>query len=120
MSNEYQVLSERIYSDFPIFGSCIRQRAAVFLSKDKSPQAVKILAEAVVRSSDRKVITIALEALRNLRDKKAIDVLCKSWVESQDSQLQSLIRKRNYQPSEASTKALFYFLLGEGVATGYV
>lgn len=113
MSNEYQVLSERIYSDFPIFGSCIRQRAAVALCKEKSPQAVKILAEAVVRSSDRKVITIALEALRNLRDQKSIDVLCKSWVESQDSQLQSLIRKRNYQPSEAITKSLFYFLLGE-------
>ena len=113
MSNVYQVLSERIYSDFPIFGSCIRQRAAVALSKDKSPNALKILAEAVVRSGDRKVITIALEALRNLRDQKSIDVLCKSWVESQDSQLQSLIRKRNYQPSEAITKALFYFLLGE-------
>jgi hypothetical protein len=53
MSNEYQVLSERIYSDFPIFGSCIRQRAAVALSKDKSPNALKILAEAVVRSGDR-------------------------------------------------------------------
>ena len=53
MSNSYQVLSERIYSDFPIFGSCIRQRAAVALSKDKSPNALKILAEAVVRSGDR-------------------------------------------------------------------
>ena len=53
MSNEYQVLSERIYSDFPIFGSCIRQRAALALSKDKSPNALKILAEAVVRSGDR-------------------------------------------------------------------
>ena len=53
MSNSYQVLSERIYSDFPVFGSCIRQRAAVALSKDKSPNALKILAEAGVRSGDR-------------------------------------------------------------------
>ena len=197
MSNEYQVLSERIYSDFPIFGSCIRQRAAVFLSKDKSPQAVKILAEAVVRSSDRKVITIALEALRNLRDRdsvnafcqvwaelrhkdlttilknrryvstepkflvlsalkvgaldlvkkgdikvldpllaaisdkntqiasaasvclvelqdrKVIDALCKRWIENPSSQLQNVIQKGNYEPEDASSKALFYFLLGE-------
>ncbi len=197
MSNEYQVLSERIYSDFPIFGSCIRQRAAVFLSKDKSPQAVKILAEAVVRSSDRKVITIALEALRNLRDRdsinafcqvwaesrhkdlttilknrryvstepkclvlsalkvvtldlvkkgdikvldpllaaisdkdtqiasaasvclvelqdrKVIDALCKRWIENPSSQLQNVIQKGNYEPEDASSRALFYFLLGE-------
>ena len=113
MSNEYQVLSERIYSDFPIFGSCIRQRAAVALSKAKSPQAVKILAEAVVRSSDRKVITIALEALRNLRDKKAIDTFCEIWLDKQSQQFRAIIKKCNYAPSDANTRALFYFLMGD-------
>jgi hypothetical protein len=113
MSNEYQVLSERIYSDFPIFGSCIRQRAAVALSKDKSPQAVKILAEAVVWSSDRKVITIALEALRNLRDKKAIDTFCEIWLDKQSQQFRAIIKKCNYVPSDANTRALFYFLMGD-------
>jgi len=113
MSNEYQVLSERIYSDFPIFVICIRQRAAVALSKDKSPQAVKILAEAVVRSSDRKVITIALEALRNLRDKKAIDTFCEIWLDKQSQQFRAIIKKCNYAPSDANTRALFYFLMGD-------
>ena len=100
MSNEYQVLSERIYSDFPIFGSCIRQRAAVFLSKDKSPQAVKILAEAVVRSSDRKVITIALEALRNLRDRDSINGFCQVWAESRHKDLTTIIKNRRYVSTE--------------------
>ena len=113
MSNEYQVLSERIYSDFPIFGSCIRQRAAVALCKEKSPQAVKILAEAVVRSGDRKVITIALEALRNLRDKKAIDTFCEIWLDKQSQQFRAIIKKCNYAPSDANTRALFYFLMGD-------
>ncbi|PZU92351.1 MAG: hypothetical protein DCE90_18385 [Pseudanabaena sp.] len=113
MSNEYQVLSERIYSDFPVFGSCIRQRAAVALSKDKSPYAVRILAEAVVRSSDRKVITIALEALRNLRDKKAIDTFCEIWLDKQSQQFKAIIKKCNYVPSDANTRALFYFLMGD-------
>ena len=113
MSNSYQVLSERIYSDFPVFGSCIRQRAAVALSKDKSPHAVKILAEAVIRSGDRKVITIALEALRNLRDKKAIDTFCEIWLDKQSQQFRAIIKKCNYAPSDANTRALFYFLMGD-------
>ena len=100
MSNSYQVLSERIYSDFPIFGSCIRQRAAVALSKDKSPQAVKILAEAVVRSSDRKVITIALESLRNLRDRDSINVFCQVWAESRHKDLTTILKNRRYVSNE--------------------
>ena len=100
MSNEYQVLSERIYSDFPILGSCIRQRAAVALSKDKSPQAVKILAEAVVRSGDRKVITIALEALRNLRDRDSINAFCQVWAESRHKDLTTILKNRRYVSTE--------------------
>jgi WD40 repeat protein len=100
MSNEYQVLSERIYSDFPIFGSCIRQRAAVALSKDKSPQAVKILAEAVVRSGDRKVITIALEALRNLRDRDSVNAFCQVWAESRHKDLTTILKNRRYVSTE--------------------
>lgn len=100
MSNVYQVLSERIYSDFPIFGSCIRQRAAVALSKDKSPQAVRILAEAVVRSGDRKVITIALEALRNLRDRDSVNAFCQVWAESRHKDLTTILKNRRYISTE--------------------
>ncbi|MFN5503475.1 MAG: hypothetical protein ACK5AW_15600 [Pseudanabaena sp.] len=164
------------------------------LSKYKSHLAVNILAEAVVRSGDHKVTTIALEALRNLRDRdsinvfcqvwaesrhkdlttilknlryvstepkflvllalkvgaldlvkrgdvkvldpllaaisdkdtqiasaclvelqdrKVIDALCKRWIENPSSQLQNTIQKGNYEPEDARSKALFYFLLGE-------
>ena len=100
MSNEYQVLSERIYSDFPVFGSCIRQRAAVALSKDKSPNALKILAEAVVRSGDRKVITIALEALRNLRDRDSVNAFCQVWAESRHKDLTTILKNRRYVSNE--------------------
>ncbi len=100
MSNQYQVLSERIYSNFPVFGSCIRQRAAVALSKAKSTQSVKILAEAVVRSGDRKVITIALEALRNLRDRNSVNAFCQVWAESRHKDLTTILKNRRYISTE--------------------
>ncbi len=112
MSNEYQVLSERIYSDFPVFGSCIRQRAALALSKDKSPQAVKILAEAVVRSGDRKVITIALESLRNLRDRDSVNAFCQVWAESRHKDLTTILKNRRYVSSEPKILVLSALKIG--------
>lgn len=112
MGNEYQVLSERIYSDFPIFGSCIRQRAAVALSKDKSPHAVKILAEAVVRGGDRKVITIALEALRNLRDRDSVNAFCQVWAESRHKDLTTILKNRRYVSTEPRLLVLSALKIG--------
>ena len=112
MATEYSALSNRIYSDFPIFGSCIRQRAAVALSKDKSPHAVRILAEAVVRSGDRKVITIALEALRNLRDRDSVNAFCQVWAESRHKDLTTILKNRRYVSSESKFLVLSALKVG--------
>ncbi len=109
----YQFLSRCIYNNFPLIGWMLRLWATWQLAKGKgASQSVAILSEAVTKSRDRIVITIALAALRNLKDKQSIDIVCKSWVENPDSQLKSIIQRYNYEPSETITKALFYFLLG--------
>jgi len=109
----YQFLSRCIYNNFPLIGWMLRLWATWQLAKGKgASQSVAILSEAVTKSRDRIVITIALATLRNLKDKQSIDIVCKSWVENPDSQLKSIIQRYSYEPSETITKALFYFLLG--------
>lgn len=111
---KYQALSRRIYNSLPVIGWLIRLWTAWQLAKDNgSSYATAILSEAVTKNSDAKVVAIALMALRNLKDKHSIDIVCKAWIDSSNPRLKSIIQKYNYQPVEATTKALFYFLLGD-------
>ena len=112
-SLDYQVLSRRIYSNFPVIGWLLRRWAAWQLAKDEvSGEAVAILAEVVTRSQDRAVREMAVAVLSRLKNKKIIDEFCKKWMENPNGLLENIIRKKSYEPNEVSTKALFYFLLG--------
>jgi hypothetical protein len=112
-SLDYQVLSRRIYSNFPVIGWLLRRWAAWQLAKDDgSGEAVAILAEVVTRSRDRVVREMALAVLSRLKNKEIIDQFCKKWMENPNGLLENIIRKKSYEPNEVSTKALFYFLLG--------
>ncbi len=82
------------------------------LSKDKSPRAVKILAEAVVRSGDHKVTTIALEALRNLRDRDSINVFCQVWAESRHKDLTTILKNLRYVSTEPKFLVLLALKVG--------
>jgi WD40 repeat protein len=105
-SLDYQVLAKRLYSRFPLFGSCIRQRSAQALAENKSPMSVKILAEGVVKNEDRKVVAIALDALRQIRDQNSIDAFCQVWAETRNKDLTAVLKSRRYLASEPSLMVL--------------
>ncbi|MDD1416918.1 hypothetical protein MEN41_20570, partial [Dolichospermum sp. ST_con] len=56
---------------------------------------------------------MAASCVSALENRVVIDELCRRWVENPNPELESIIRKGNYAPDEVSTRALFYFLLGE-------
>jgi WD40 repeat protein len=103
---DYKVLSIRLYSQFPIFGSCIRQRSAQALSTNDSPKAVKLLAQVVTSSADRKVIAIALESLRNLVRQDSINALCQIWSETRHKDLTTILKNRKYVSTEPNLRVL--------------
>lgn len=53
----------RLYSRAPLLGGLLRRRAASTLAQDGSDEAVEVLAEAILNSSDSRVREIALQGL---------------------------------------------------------
>ena len=68
---------------------------------------------AALNDRDTQVATVAASCVSALENRVVIDELCRRWVENPNPELESIIRKGNYAPDEVSTRALFYFLLGE-------
>ena len=106
-SLDYQVLSRRIYSDFPVIGWLLRRWAAWQLAKDNgSGEAATILAEVVTRSQDQAVREMALAALNQLKTRDAIDGFCRVWAETRHKDLTAILRSRRYVATEMSTRVL--------------
>jgi len=105
-SEEYLALSAQIYSTFPLLGGRYRRQAARTLAEDLSPQAVKILAEAVTRSEDDEVISIALSALTQIRGQSAIDAFCQVWESTRHRDLTTVLKAQKYVASGLKLKVL--------------
>ena len=112
-SLDYQVLSRRIYSDFPVIGWLLRRWAAWQLAKDDgSGEAVAILAEVVTRSQDRAVREMALAVLNRLKARDAIDGFCRVWVETRHKDLTAILRSRRYVATEPRLRVLSALKVG--------
>lgn len=59
--------------------------------RDGSPEAVRVVAEGIVHSPDESTRSRAVEALRNLKDPPAIDVVCSIWAASRHPRLSRLV-----------------------------
>jgi HEAT repeat protein len=92
-------LEARLYSQVPLIGGCLRQRAAQALAQDGSPDAVRILAKAIARSNDRQVLAIALDALRQIRKQQCIDEVCEVWAITRHKDLANLLIKKGWVAS---------------------
>ncbi|MEA5490222.1 MULTISPECIES: WD40 repeat domain-containing protein [Pseudanabaena] len=68
---------------------------------------------AALNDRDTQVANVAASCVSALENRVVIDELCRRWVENPNPELESIIRKGNYAPDEVSSRALFYFLLGE-------
>ena len=112
-SLDYQVLSRRIYSDFPVIGWLLRRWAAWQLAKDDgSGEAVAILAEVVTRSRDRAVREMALAVLNRLKMQDAIDGFCRVWAETRHKDLAAILRSRRYVATELRLRVLSALKVG--------
>jgi hypothetical protein len=112
-SLDYQVLSRRIYSNFPVIGWLLRRWAAWQLAKDDgSGEAVAILAEVVTRSRDRAVREMALAVLNRLRTQDAINGFCRVWVETRHEDLTEILRSRRYVATETRLRVLSALKVG--------
>ena len=66
----------------PLIGGWLRRRAARGLAEKDSPRAIGILAEAVARSRDGRVVEIALVKLEGITGPRSIDATCGVWAET--------------------------------------
>lgn len=112
-SLDYQVLSRRIYSNFPVIGWLLRRWAAWQLAKDDgSGEAVAILAEVVTRGQDRAVREMALTVLNRLKTQDAINGFCRVWVETRHKDLAAILRSRRYVATEPRLRVLSALKVG--------
>ncbi len=112
-SLDYQVLSRRIYSNFPVIGWLLRRWAAWQLAKDDgSGEAVAILAEVVTRGQDRAVREMAIAVLNRLRSQDAINGFCRVWVETRHKDLAAILRSRRYVATEPRLRVLSALKVG--------
>ncbi|MCP4538601.1 MAG: hypothetical protein GY832_15820 [Chloroflexi bacterium] len=89
-----------LYSRTPIVGRFIRQWAVEALVKDGSVGAVRMLAEAVVQSDDKRVRDIALDALRKLTEWRRVSAACAVWAELRHPDLTTLLMEREWVASK--------------------
>lgn len=85
---------------WPFVGGWFRRWAARILAADGSPNAVQLLAEALVRSPDERVGAIAFGFMRGLESQPCIDAVCAVWSASRHEALESLIVGRRWAAAQ--------------------
>lgn len=85
---------------------------ALDILKAQTEDILEILLSAI-DDRDTQIASAASTCIAELTNKKTIDLICRKWIEYPSTRLQAIIQQGNYEPNEASIKALFYFLLGE-------
>lgn len=85
---------------------------ALDILKAQTEDILEVLLSAM-DDRDTQIASAASIYIAELTNKKTIDLICRKWIEYPNPRLQAIIQQGNYEPNDASIKALFYFLLGE-------
>ena len=112
-SAKLQTLEGQLYSKMPLVGAGQRRKAAETLAQDGSPEAVRLLAEAITRSDDEQVYKIAIAALRQLAKQGSLEAqqeLCRLVIEYNHPTAREIVLSEQYAPQGPNQQALFYFL----------
>ncbi len=88
---QLHTLKRRLYNRIPLIGRWLRRGAAEALTQDGSPEAVRVLAEAVTRTHDRQVVDITLTAYRQLTNQECLNQVCTVWAETRHQELAEVI-----------------------------
>jgi WD40 repeat protein len=87
-----------------VLGNWLGRRAAAALSRDASPGAVRLLAQAVATSANEALRQLALAALRQVTAQAGIDAVCAVWAATRDASLGELLSEQRWvaeAPAEA-------------------
>src|SRR5207302_419737 len=96
-------------------------RAVDKLARDDSPEAVRLLAEAVARSDDRRVCVEALEALQEVERPRCVEAVCEVWAATRNAYLEGLLTVAGWvAKAPAAVRVLYPLVKGrlDEVAAG--
>ncbi len=105
-----QLWGGRLYSRLPLLGGWLRSRAVQKLADDDSPEAVRLLAEAVTRTEDNHVRIEALEVLQEVERPRCVEAACSVWAETRHPLLEQLMLVRDWLPLAPVGVRLLYLL----------
>src|SRR5947209_814657 len=100
----------RLYSRLPLLGGWLRQGAVRRLAEDDSPEAVRLLAEAVARTDDQAVRILALEALEEVERPRCVEAVCAAWAATRDVYLEELLTIRGWGEKAPPAVRVLYLL----------
>jgi hypothetical protein len=83
----------------PIIGRCLQKKAVKALAEDGSPNAVKILAEVVIKLEDEEIKASIFNILNNVKNQECIDSFCDVWANTRDRHLTNILLKKGWVAS---------------------
>jgi len=114
---QLQRYRQRLRSQTPILGRWFRSSAVRALVSNSSPEAVRILAEALTDHLDLGLCETIRGALRGLRRSEGIDAVCGVWQLTRHSALTSLLCERRWiAKSPIDLRVLTALKTGQGTA----
>ncbi len=102
---------ERLYSRVPLLGGWLRRGAVRRLVEADSPEAVRLLAEAVARTDDLEVRILALEALQEVERPRCVEAVCAAWAATRDVYLEGLLTIRGWGEKALPAVRVLYLLV---------
>jgi WD40 repeat protein len=95
---QLEACRQRLYRRFPLLGGWLRRQAVNELVLDASLEAVRILAEAVTRSDDEQVRSLALEFLAGLTNPRHAEAVGELWLQTRHPALTRLLAECPWLP----------------------
>ena len=98
---ELQKLETRLLEPIsvPVIGRCLQKKAVAALAEDDSPDAVEVLAKAVISLKNEEIKGIVLDALCRLKNQQCIDTFCQVWADTRHQNLTNLLVKKDWVAS---------------------
>jgi hypothetical protein len=94
-------LSRRLVTRWPLVGGWLRRWAVRSLADDGSPEALEILARAVVDHFDPTIRRLAGDALRRPDRAGQVEVVARVWEQTRHADLLALLREHQALPAES-------------------
>ncbi len=100
---------QELLGNTPLIRGWLQQRRVRQLAVDGSPEAIQVLAEVLVETTDEELRTYVWEILSGVKEQRAIDVVCAIWERTRSSSapggraLERLLVERGFVAAEPTT-----------------